>query len=427
MRLNVRLDLTTPAFLGAARTRQVDRYFLVRPSAVRGALREWFRMGAAAVLWPQPDTTTGSGPMLDSLRKAEREIFGGVHGEAVRSRLIVSTSGGAWCRITPPDASRWPGTRYLGYGLFDGQQVPEALVTGPARGWVCDPAPATAQPVTLRLELRRRGPRDHVPAGIERLVCASLWLWTHLGGLGARVRRGFGSLRVAPPEGLPWPAQRPAASRADLAQQLVDGIEWATAQFREALPLLGCTGLEAGSGPHPSLRTLDGIDQVRTLPFDGPDAFSVLDHAGRLFRDFRSTLQRGRLGLPPLPDYFSVKHGLEQGQPPRSVDRAAFGLPLPFYFRSLGGKKTTFRPAAGDRLASPLLFRVHALADGRYAVVLVDLGERAESGPLAGMSLVQDASPQPIPAPDGRLIRDFIAWANEQARRSPPSFGEGAR
>lgn len=431
MLLTAKIELTVPAFLGGARAREADRYFLMRPSSVRGALREWFRMGAAAVLWPQPIAgDNGHRRMLQRLREIEREVFGGVHGDggAVRSRLIVTTSGGSLCRVRPPEPARWPGLRYLGYGIFDGERDPEALVTSPPRGLACEAIPsngAADTPLHLRLALRPRGPRERVPAGLDRLVCASFWLWTHLGGLGARTRRGFGSMHTGAVDGAAaWPDLAPADTRGALAQGLIDGVEWATAQFRETLPRFGIEGVETGDGrPHPLLRTLHGIDAAHALPFDGPEPIAVLDHAGRLFRDFRSTLQRNRLGLPPLPDYFNVKHALQRGDAPSAVERAAFGLPLPFYFRSLGGRKTNFVPAEGDRMASPLLFRVHRLAAGRYTVVLVDLSENAAGGPLAGARLVQAESKRPVAAPDGRLIRDFITWAREQVRRSPPAFG----
>ena len=128
--------------------------------------------------------------------------------------------------------------------------------------------------------------------------------------------------------------------------------------------------------------------------------------------------------MPPLADYFTVKTSLQSRRPPASVDRAAFGLPLPFYVRSLGGEKATFQPEHGDsdRLASPLLFRIHVLGrdpNRRYVAVLVNLAGARGAHPLLGGQLVERKMRRPFPAPDGQIIQQFISWARAEVERAP--------
>lgn len=410
MRSSLRLDLEllTPAFVGAADPRRLDPYMPLRPSAVRGVLRWWFRAAAAALMWPADGSPGARALMEKALRKAEASVFGDT--EHASPLVVLPPRGGAPHRYDPlPDPAESPGLRYLGYGLFEDRlNPPEALVTDAQR------------PLSITLGLRRP------LAGAEELIHAVLWLWLFFGGIGARSRRGFGALRLVGHEGhLCWPAElrEPPATHQGLVDMLLRGLDWVTGVFRDVLPGLCTYQLETGSGPHPAIRTLDGISTVTVLPIDAPSGEAALERAGRLFRDFRSTLQRRRLGMPPLRDYFAVKASLDGRSSPSSVDRAAFGLPLRFYFRSLQGAQTQFTPKAGDRLASPLCFRVHALARGgercRFVVTLFNLAEANGASPLLGQPLVQQGRDGAIAAPDGALLQQFVTWAAAQAARSP--------
>lgn len=400
------LELLTPAFIGGAEARIVDKYMPLRPSTVRGMLRFWFRAGAAALLWPRDSSRDAHKRAVDALREAETALFGDT--ERASPVVVLAPEGGKIERISPPDPAEHPGVRYLGYGLFDDRNIiPEALVTPPGHS------------LKLTLGLRR------ALAGAPELLGATAWLWTALGGIGARSRRGFGSIAViAGGAQLGWPDElcHGADTHAALVQQIVHGLDWVTGVFREHLPKLTQHPLETGDGPHREMRTIDGIGTVTILPVDAATGREALERAGRLFRDFRSTLQRNRLGMPPLPDYFAVKTSIQSRRPPSTLGRAAFGLPLPFYFRSLGGAKARFDPERGDRLASPLCFRVHAIGQGqgrRHVVLLVNLAEANGASPLLGQQIVESGMRSPFPAPDGKLITQFISWAVAEAARAP--------
>jgi CRISPR-associated protein Cmr1 len=400
------VELLTPAFIGGPTPRRLDEHMPLRPSTVRGMLRWWFRAAAGALLWPRDDSPDAQARAIEALSKAESAVFGNT--ERASPVVVLPPEGGAPEDIPPPDPAKHPGVRYLGYGLFDDRSiVPQALRTPP--------------PLQLTLGLRRER------AGVRELLGATVWLWMALGGLGARSRRGFGSLKLAGRgTDLGWPEElrREADTHAGLEQQLMRGLKWATEVFRSNLPAVASYPLEVGSRPHPELRTIAGIDRVTVLPVDAGSGREALERTGRLFRDFRSTLRRRDLGMPPLADYFTVKTSLQSRRPPAGVDRAAFGLPLPFYFRSLGGEKATFQPYHddSDRLASPLLFRIHALGrdpSQRYVAVLVNLAGARTAHPLLGGQLVERRMGRPFPAPDGQIIQQFISWARAEVERAP--------
>lgn len=434
IQLDITLEVLTPAVLGGARPRQVDPYMSLRPASLRGLWRYWFRAIAGSLLWPERDDHGGR-EMLKALLDAETRLFGDT---TRRSRLTLLPPD-----VTAPRGQQIPqaipipepnnGLRYLGYGLFEdrAKRPPE-----------CIPEGSTAQ-VSCIL----RSPDDSYAD--VRAVCATLWVWAAIGGLGGRVRRGWGSLRLTAisanfrdhPELAkriePW--QRllalPATPDAHFAN-LRDGIGQAQDAVTDFLKSekLGKRQLESDApGPLESIRTLDGIAEASGLRHTYPTGIAALTHAGVLFRDFRSTLKRRERGQPPLPDYFEVKGSLKHPfNAPRHADRAAFGLPLRFYYRSLDGASTTLNPKlprsgpereSADRLASPLFFRIYKLKDGKHGVALINLAGKHTAPPLLGCQIVSQKSQDPIPPPSNQIIADFIAWARAQPPPGPPTPG----
>ncbi len=435
--LELQLELLTPAFVGSATTRQVDPYMHVRASAVRGLLRVWFRMAAAALLWPRSDSSEAKRLMVNALRQVEGRFFGQAVDDGDGSHRswfsVLPSMGGQILKYRDegvPDQKLKPGLRYLGYGLFDDRsRAPEALVTRDG-------------PLTLTLRLRAESVQDE--KDLEALLGATLWLWLHLGGLGARSRRGFGSMKLCGSSGVSWPTQplclNPPRTRQELLDRLIGGVDAALDVFRSILPRCTEHPLEqSGATPHRAIRSLFGLQTAKALPvfFTSPE--EAMEETGRLMRDFRGTLRRNALGLAPLPDYFGVKQALQGHLKtlPRTVERAAFGLPLPFYFRSLNGAKCTLRPKdkKHDRLPSPLHLRVHALAPGcGFAMVMLNMSEGMDV--LLGETLTIDGAA--ISSPDGKILDQFIDWASNEAARSPlgrrpppgqvrPVSGQGGR
>lgn len=405
--IELSLELITPAFIGGARPREVDPFMMVRPSSIRGALRWWFRAAAAAVM--RPAGKNDDSRMVAALHEAESGVFGNTEQSSAVAVLpprdLTPSRLRRYARDTP-DRDEWPGLRYLGYGLFDSPRGAQAIIEG--------------TPFTLPVVIRRP------TTGLTELIGATLWLWTHLGGLGGRSRRGFGSLHLRELRGLDLPDGLGLAAPGfdDLEHTLRSGLDRVIEIFRDNLPRFTTYQWRPENRPHRNIRTIAGIKTFTVLPPALPKSIQCMEWAGRLFKDFRSTLARRDHGMSPLPDYTSVKTALQRHNTPRSVERAAFGLPLRFYFRSLHGDQTTLQPKGADRLASPFFVRIRPVADSRYAAVFFDMSEARDADLMLGQKLAQRPDRRRNikgglveTNPSGELITAFREWALQQAQR----------
>ena len=94
------------------------------------------------------------------------------------------------------------------------------------------------------------------------------------------------------------------------------------------------------------------------------------------------------------------------------VERAAFGLPIVFYFRSLGGQRGMLEGKDVDRRASPLVFHVAQLANARYVVNLVRFNSRLLPRG-SGLKLRPRGRPVFAKPPDGKIITEFLQAIGE--------------
>ncbi len=194
------LQVTTPLFNGGADPDgsagfRPDNEAGIRVASIRGAMRFWFR-ALAGVL---------AGPDLRLLASLERRVFGGMSGQrgedaAVPSPLIL--------RLPDPprtslDAAFLQDWRWLGYLLGLGLMKPDRGGARLLRPYV----PPGGDPFELKIRFAHdRRASAEVQQAIEALAFACLWLACTYGGLGARVRRGFGGLRIVGASGdLPRP------------------------------------------------------------------------------------------------------------------------------------------------------------------------------------------------------------------------------
>jgi hypothetical protein len=192
------------------------------------------------------------------------------------------------------------------------------------------------------------------------------------------------------PEGLP-----PLQIRAGTPQELADALKACINVLRESLewPL-------GDVKPQPEFNILH------------PDACQIYVWETS-FRDWRDALDgvgnslKGARSRTP-PDNTGVLAAVEGGAAPKTVERAAFGLPLPFYYPHI---KTgaTVEPVGRDfnRRASPLLFKVAALEGGRTAVVMTFFKSRFLEIPQLEISPRRGRSVR-VPAPDYRAVEKYI-------------------
>lgn len=167
------VELLTPVMIGGADARALDKPPTLRPPSLRGHLRFWSRA---------------------------------LGGEDLAEELWGSVNTGQRAQFLGPQ----PLTK----------KPKEALLI-PSRGYKAFMVPPGDQ-VVLRLWIPDSVPRDRLQA--------VLWTWLHLGTIGRRSRRGYGSVQWVPSEGdllAGWPPLWPShhlKSKEDLRTYLETGL-----------------------------------------------------------------------------------------------------------------------------------------------------------------------------------------------------------
>lgn len=368
-------ELLTPAFLGGA---EPNKQAELRPPSIRGALRAWWRLVVG------PDISAEHRHPL-----SEATLFGNSGQGKVLLSLVQPVKDGDTTWNSARERTRRPGAAYFGFPLEMGTNQRRALPSG------------------TRFDLRLTMPRGLLPEQ-ERALWATLWCWSHLGGIGSRSRRGFGSiqptwppivtdLRGAP---VPGPEQRSGPGTptvTDLRGAPVPGPEQLSGATPFHLPALGnATSLrelaERIADTAHDLKPLRRYSQGSTAPvywlggpgpgarvavWGGPDrqgfadGLDAVDAVGRSMMELRRT--RGIDG--PTPTLATL---LAQKRLVLAPQRAAFGLPLALRPKQ-GGKRFELLPHVpgprAGRMPSPLLIRALRV-NGRYYAILTLLAGR---------------------------------------------------
>jgi len=335
-RIELSLKTVTPAFIGTAD----DAHPEWSAKGVRGQLRWWFRALAGGEF----------GGDLEKVRAAERNIFGSTDSQSpLRVIVVPPTPAAAPDRVpgraldgeqiaalanTPESATRLKGRdlrtnpiAYLGYG---------PIVWRHGLTYARAPIPADT---SLRMILQWRSNVDN--ALFER----ALWCWINLGGIGARSRRGFGSL-----------VRHDTQKVADV-QTFREGV---ANRLREAKKHGG-----TAAWTH---FTAKALVYVSRNPF--PSWESALEAAGAWMITFR---RRYGIKTDERPDVRDRDYEwLKAAEtPPEVPDRAGFGLPLPF--GEQGGVIGWGREKHEGRRASPLLIHVSKFDSGKYHLVFTHI------------------------------------------------------
>ncbi len=372
--LIAKIEAVTPLFLGGADPRGQPE---LRPPAFRGTLRYWLRAALGGVLGDDD---------LAGLREAEAKVFGSAsENRAAASPVTVRIEGSS--ALSTVSYSELTGSRQrqqqkghtvragLAYLFFAARQPERKALTG-----------------SFYLQLRLRpGQSD----GALQKAYAALWLLTHLGGVGSRVRRGAGAVQAvdqnfAPIPDLPLPVQ------ARTPQQLVDELQTGLRKIQQVLGEAYSPDVQKPSEfdiIHPNTCRIWVLDSVYQQWYD------ALDEIGRCFSEFRNRRR---------PDYEVLRGVIARNESlSQPVQRAAFGLPLPLYYRS-PSQQVTLQSCRHDRRASPLVIRAVRLAGGQYTVLLVWFQSRFLPD---GDKLVLKKGKNELakgPVPDDALISTFI-------------------
>ncbi|MEO8495730.1 MAG: type III-B CRISPR module RAMP protein Cmr1 [Planctomycetota bacterium] len=318
--------IVTPMFCGGA-----EQPAEFRLPSFKGVLRFWWR----ALEW-------GRIQDLAKLRKEEAELFGS--SDEGQSRFLM--------RLTqlPSDVKLSedfsPGLTYLaGMGLCraNGQFHRHPLKPG--------------ELVTVEIRVKGGG-RSVADLSQLRRVLIAMGIF---GGIGARTRRGFGSLTLDAIDG---------ASPAWAQAKSVDALK---SQIGELL-----TVSRDNKSSESPFTAFSHVSHIVLVEGDaGDSAQGLLDKIGReliRYRSYGASRRDGRrfnvLGeevtKPNFPDdHDSVHSFLAKGTPVASPPkRAAFGLPHNYFFKSLSSPdvnvKAEVTPEKHDRRASPLFLHIHA-------------------------------------------------------------------
>lgn len=303
--LEATFRIVTPVFCAGADRNGPSE---IRPFSIRGALRWWYRA-------------------LDkNFRAWEPLIFGSTAGSGHSSPIALQVV--RWTKDEAdlkkdlqPQQAATSGAAYLGYTLY---------LKGNQRKAICPGVPD----VTVRLRWQWAPKEAKEREIVQRAWLATLWLFGHLGGLGTRSRRGYGTLALQQWSGWPGCDQLQPAHGASTPLEWVARFKKGWQCIREWFPE-PCTGAK-----HLHL----GKDLKVWLWQQGYQGWKqALDEIGARMHEFRSRKEIHK------PEYL-----------------AAFGLPIGFKPQ----KVNTFTPRGEySRAASSLQIRVVAI-NGRFHPLL---------------------------------------------------------
>ncbi len=392
------LRTVTPLFMAGAEARGAPE---LRPPAFRGAMRYWLRAAAAGAYGDD-----------DSGLLRVREIEGFTFGSTDEARGSAST---VTVRVSPQSTpnpiefrkqasvhvtkngkliQQPTGRDYLYWSMAASGRIQTESYQAPKQYWPDE--------MTFELQLQKRtgGLRDE-----QALLwaTAAAWLLIQFGGVGSRSRRTAGSLsstRLQEISGLRFATT--ATSCVQLADELTQGLKFVRAMFP--------TASSAASVSDPSSFDILHAQACRIWVLGmWADSSTAVESVGAALRDFRSYRE---------PDHANVARWLGGDAIP-TVERAAFGLPIPFHYSDGGPRGTVqgrLRNPTIDRRASPLWLKITRTLDGRYAGVatlfksaLLPAGEKlyakTRGGPL----------PPVNPPTDYSLIEKWVASAYPNA------------
>jgi CRISPR-associated protein Cmr1 len=324
------LELITPAYVGGADLARADG---LRPPSIKAQLRFWWRT-------LHPDLAPAD------LFAAESRIFGDTEfGQGLRVIPRTSVVGRTEC---PPAYGPQGGSTlfYMAYGTQGGRGEPPRHRT--AAGTRC----------TIDLAVPAR-----CTAAETDEVQTALWLLTTFGGVGTRARRGFGSLSLGASLG-GWPRSNDFHDHGTLFQALSEALA--------ALP----ASVHAGQPRHTALSS-------RARLAVGPGAGSwegALNAAGTVYYGLRralgTTYDHTNRGEPVGMDFFRIVSYRSNGVRPAPDDHATYGAAfgLPQNYRFSDRSMLSLEAAQGNakvRRASPVMFRVSKLANGKYVPIVL--------------------------------------------------------
>lgn len=343
-RIEVSYKVVTPMFCGGARPTVAE----LRLPSFKGVLRWWWR----AFAWPR------SGGALSKVAAAEDELFGSARRGQGRVIMRLVTP------IAPTTIKKdevlkvdgkvvGEGARYLGYGVMEAF-ARKAKENRPAVEAGQLTRTCLRAPFDIKLELRVRDLDEATRASlVDALKAVGL-----LGGIGAKSRKGYGSLVLASMALNGKPCWSLPTSPNDL-QSAIQGL---IGSARNA------TDHHGGLPPYTALSSRT---RVVLAPGNGQiQPLTLLDRVGREMMRFRSWGHNGKVLGTDSERNFKHDHDLMKkpsGQRSAHPRRIVFGLPHNY------GRQPDQQVGPADdhldRRASPLLIHIHECGNTPVAVL----------------------------------------------------------
>ena len=397
IRIEATYSVVTPLFCAGADWKTPE----VRLSSFKGVLRYWWR----ALAWSR------CGGDLEVIRREEGRLFGSAGGG--QSRVLMR-----WA--SPPEPTPIPvnevlkvraggevvgdGARYLGYGVMEAflrknKRTDQRTAAGQLTR-------ACLARFDFTVQMRGRDLNEQELTSLrDSLVALGI-----LGGLGAKSRKGYGSVVLQ-----------------DL--QVNGQARWSTPrsrdELRSAIATLQPSSDDDGSESLPEFTALSSGARHVLLSSGSTEPLELLNLVGRELVRFRSWGRAGKiLGGQDSEKNFQPDHDLMKLDPRQRRDhprRIAFGLP-----HNYGKPKhQQVGPVDGDRRASPLFIHIHECGDRPVAVVSFLPARFLPSRPPANRATISVGG-QPVPqAPEEKLYRpihDFLDRLLDRNRQRQEPF-----
>lgn len=396
----LQIHVVTPVVGGSSKPGKVNKEMPIRSGAVRGNLRFWWRATRGASFTTAKELFAREELIFGSTNKAS-SIKIWVMCDS-KSLITDQTTEKYIHPKTEREATRLKSPlRGVSYAAFPFNSPNDK------HDFIKDPFS-----FNLHIEYAKPTQADGITKEeLKKELHAALWGWINFGGVGARTRRGFGSLYCAKFS----PEHNEKNLKQWLQKQVTDrGIQLLSSQETR------------------EWATLNGI----TVQHKSGDQIYAWSSAVEIYEKFRkkATMRNGRpLGRSFWPEADSLRSITGMGVQIREKDhvtphprgkqvrisfpRAQFGLPIIFEFKDKGSKgnkshyndkeldksrdpyKTQLMPQLGDRLASPIIVKSIAISQKLGISSIVRLNQPAimglkleivDSGPKEHLVKVKD-------------------------------------
>src|SRR6266542_41064 len=335
-------ELITPLFGGGVEPGVADPVTTIRATEIRGHLRFWWR-------------ATRGGQFngdLEKMKEVEDAIFGAAssgdssHESSVTIKVAVKNAGQTFSKDRNGVDVYHPQSD-CGYAAFALRQMS---------------APELRRGIRFSLKigypkkLETKKEKKSVQIDSEKEIGAALWAWDTFGGIGARTRRGFGSIKLLSVNGN-------AVAYPDNSDRVNKQISEKLAEYRD---------LEEFPDDVPQILHFQIYGRVKE-----PEQVHL--ELINLVKGFRQDRGGNKFGRSRWPEADEIRRLTRSGSLTRSnvsaFPRAYLGLPIMFEFASEKWRvpKTTLQSRRGTRLASPLLLRPYPVGTDKAIGLIVEL------------------------------------------------------